>query len=116
MKKIISVLILASTPFCFAALTEAESDIVGTVVIPAAEVGSTCDACASNNTVWFSAKEGRVDVSADSSKTVDLGVHQTELTWYCGGTRERCANDKAFNRVRCERAGNGAITWTFYSS
>ena len=78
-------------------------------------VGTTKDACDKGNQIRFAAKEGDVKVVADSSKLAELPATTRELFWYCGGTRERCANDEPFNVVMCERAGNGAIVWTFYT-
>jgi len=80
------------------------------------EVGKTKDACAGANELRFRAKESDVKVPADSSKIVDLPAFTKELYWYCGGTRERCVNDHPFNSIGCERAGNGAIIWTFYNN
>jgi len=45
---------------------------------------------------------------------IQMPSTRNEVFWYCDGTRERSANDQAFNFVACERAGNGAIVFTFY--
>jgi hypothetical protein len=79
------------------------------------QVGTRKDACSRGNEVRFAGKNGDVTVAANESKLVELAAPTTELFWFCGGTRERCANDNPFNWVRCERAGNGAITWTFFA-
>jgi hypothetical protein len=80
----------------------------------AVEVGRTRDACARQNAVRFRGKSGDVSVAASTSKAVEMPAMQRELTWYCGDSRERCANGQPFNWVVCERAGNGAIQWIFY--
>ena len=79
------------------------------------QVGTTNDACSSGNATRFAGKDGDVTVGAGESKLVELPAYTNELFWFCGGSRERCANDNPFNYVRCERAGNGAITWTFFA-
>lgn len=79
------------------------------------EVGTTKDACAGSNAVSFHAKDGKVVVNASESKLVELPAFTRELHWYCGDSRERCANDHPFNFVKCERAGSGAIQWVFYA-
>src|SRR5262245_2345129 len=78
------------------------------------EVGRTRDACAKNNEVRFAGDSGDVKVAANSSLLVQLPASSRELIWYCGGSRERAANDEPFNWVMCDRAGNGAIQWVFY--
>lgn len=57
---------------------------------------------------------GKVTVKAGDLKFVELVSSARELRWYCGGTRERVANDRDFDWVQIERAGNGAITWKFF--
>jgi hypothetical protein len=78
------------------------------------EVGRTKDACAGGNGVRFTGASGEVTVAAGSAQLVRLPAAARELFWYCGGSRERCANDQPFDHVLCERAGNGAISWVFY--
>jgi hypothetical protein len=80
------------------------------------EVGRTRDACAGGNLVRFNGRAGEVSIAANQSRIVELPALQKELIWYCGGSRERCANNQAFNWVLCERAGNGAIQWVFYKA
>ena len=50
-----------------------------------------------------------------AKKLQEMISNATEFYWYCGGTM-RFANGNAFNWVPFERAGNGAISWTFYES
>lgn len=97
-----------------AALANA-SIVAGAASADLAEVGTTKDACDRSCGVRFATKSGDVVVAAGESKLVELVGYTREVIWYCCGTRERCANDHPFNWVRCERAGNGAIFWTFYA-
>ena len=84
-----------------------------------AEVGDTKDACG-HDKVTFSGREngegkvGEVKVGKGEKKLVEMPSVVTEFHWYCNGTRERVANDKPFDWVLIERAGNGAIAWKFY--
>jgi hypothetical protein len=80
---------------------------------PYDRVGTTKDACDKNNVVRITGKDGDIKIPADSSELVALPASKKELFWYCGGTRERVANDESFDHVLVERAGNGAINWTF---
>lgn len=80
---------------------------------PYDRVGTTKDACDKKNEVRITGKDGDVKIPADSSALVVLASSKKELVWYCGGSRERVANDESFDHVLVERAGNGAISWTF---
>ena len=79
------------------------------------QVGSTQDACDRDEVVKIADRHGdAVRIKAgDKNKVVDLPSATRELSWYCGGSRERAANDHPFNRVRVTRAENGALTWAF---
>lgn len=77
-------------------------------------VGNTKDACDKSNPVKLESSTGPVSVGANSTKSVSLPARTTEIFWYCGGSRERSANDKEFNNVKISRAANGAIQWTFF--
>ena len=77
-------------------------------------VGNTKDACDKSNPVKLESSTGTVSVGANSTKSVSLPARTTEIFWYCGGSRERSANDKEFNNVKISRAANGAIQWTFF--
>ncbi len=78
------------------------------------KVGDTKDGCDKSNPVKFQTSSGQVSVGANSpTKGFDLPGLTKEITWYCGGSRERSANDKDFNKVKISRAANGAIQWTF---
>lgn len=79
-----------------------------------AKVGDSKDGCDRDEVVKFQAKEGTVSVRANKSVTADLPGMTTEMSWYCGGSRERVANDKSFNRVRASRSNTGSISWTFF--
>ena len=102
----------AAAIFAGGTMHNAEAEVVGSVCVT---VGSTCDACDGAKSVWFYGKTGRIDVAANGDRTVDLACYQKTLKWYCGGSVESCSNSTYFNRVRCKRACNGAITWTFYN-
>jgi hypothetical protein len=102
---------------------EAREQVRQTVLdlrIKLAEVGITYDACDKGNDVTCFGSEsargefGKVVVKAGDLKLVALPAAARELRWYCGGTRERVANDRDFDWVQIERAGNGAITWKFF--
>jgi hypothetical protein len=78
------------------------------------KVGDTKDGCDKSNPVKFQTSSGQVSVGANSpTKGFDLPGLTKEITWYCGGSRERSANDTDFNKVEISRAKNGAIQWTF---
>jgi hypothetical protein len=82
------------------------------------EVGSSIkDSCAKFNVVKFNdVKKLEVRVLANESKLIQVsGVPRKDLTWFCGDAREQVKSTAAFTWVRCERATNGAITWTFYT-
>lgn len=77
-------------------------------------VGSTKDGCDGEHPVKFEGKDGTVTIHRNNSGTVvELPSSTRELNWYCGGSRERSANDKPFNAVKISRASNGAIQWVF---
>jgi hypothetical protein len=80
---------------------------------PYTRVGTAKDGCHMNNVVRITGKNGDVKIPADSSELVALPASKKELFFYCGGTRERVANNESFDHVLVERAGNGAIHWTF---
>lgn len=81
------------------------------------KVGDTKDGCDAGNVVTFQTSSGQAKVKADSSPApFDLPGLTREITWYCGGSRERSANDTQFNRVKISRAKNGAIQWVFYKA
>ena len=72
------------------------------------KVGDTKDACDKSNPVKFQTSSGQVEVKANSgTKGFDLPGMTREITWYCGGSRERSANDTDFNKVEISRAKNG---------
>ncbi len=73
-------------------------------------IGYTKDDCSASRDVKFA----NVIVKANQSVDVDLSKEVTELVWYCGGSKERVANDQPFDRVKLTRAVNGALTWKFY--
>jgi len=78
------------------------------------KVGDTKDACDKSDLVKFQTSSGQAQVKANSAtKGFDLPGLTREIYWYCGGSRERSANDKEFNKVKISRAPNGAIQWTF---
>lgn len=81
------------------------------------KVGDTKDGCDAGNAVTFQTSNGTAKVKANTSPTpFDLPGLTREITWYCGGSRERSANDTEFNRVKISRAKNGAIQWVFYKA
>ena len=53
-------------------------------------------------------------VNAGETKLIEMTAPTLEITWYRGDSKERAANDVSFTHVRCQRAGNGAILWTFF--
>jgi hypothetical protein len=78
------------------------------------DVGSTKDGCDGHLAVTFAGKAGQVSVQAGHIHPPEqLPSLTREISWYCGGTRERSANDTPFNMVQITRKPNGAITWTF---
>jgi hypothetical protein len=79
------------------------------------KVGDTKDGCDKSEVVKFQTSSGQAKVKANSpTQAFDLPGLTREITWYCGGSRERSANDNQFNRVKISRASNGAIQWTFF--
>lgn len=76
-------------------------------------VGSTRDACDRNEMVRVHARDGIVELPANSDKTFSMGAPNREVFWNCGGSRERSANDHAFVTVHAVRHDNGAIDWYF---
>lgn len=90
------------------------------VAIPASaianpkSVGTTKDACDGHAAVTFATRDGTAKVTNDQKDhRFAMTGFLRELHWYCGGTRERVANDAPFNVVVIHRAANGAIAWTF---
>ena len=79
-------------------------------------VGDTKDGCDGSETVTFQGKTGQVSVKAGVAKRVELPALTKEITWFCGGDRNRSANDEHFNVVKISRADNGAIKWVFFKS
>jgi hypothetical protein len=78
------------------------------------KVGDTKDGCDKSEIVKFQAANGQAQVKANSSPPAfDLPGLTREITWYCGGSRERSANGTEFNKVKISRAPNGAIQWVF---
>ncbi|MGH9902829.1 MAG: hypothetical protein ACRD68_13560, partial [Pyrinomonadaceae bacterium] len=80
------------------------------------KVGDTKDGCDKSDFVKLQGKAGQVSVRAGESKRVELPALTDEINWFCGGDRNRSANDEHFNVVRVSRAANGAITWVFFKS
>ena len=78
------------------------------------KVGDTKDACDASQPVKFQSADGPVSVKAPGSATKALPGLTREITWYCGGSRERSANGEQFDQVRLVRAKNGAMQWTFF--
>ena len=78
------------------------------------QVGTTKDACDKSHDVTFETSSGKASVPANATKSFDLPAMTNEITWYCGGSRERSANGTQFNKVKIHRAANGAIQWTFF--
>lgn len=78
------------------------------------KVGDTRDACDKAHDVKFQTSTTPAIVPANIPlRGFDLPALTHELTWYCGGSRERSANGAEFNKVEITRAKNGAIQWTF---
>lgn len=82
--------------------------------VTTARTGDTADGCDGHDAVTFRGKSGTVTVKASETVVADLPAAVTELTWKCGGSTERVANDAPFDQVRVSRAINGAIRWVFY--
>src|SRR5262249_3752921 len=77
-------------------------------------VGDTKDACDGSELVKLEGKSGEVKIAHSSNNVpVVLPSMTREFNWYCGGSRERSANDKPFNKILVTRASNGAIHWVF---
>jgi hypothetical protein len=64
--------------------------------------------------VRFQVHSGEAQVKKGENRLFMLSGKKTEMSWYCGDSKERCANDKPFNWVRISRLPNGRIAWTFY--
>jgi len=91
--------------------------LIGTASAFDTKVGDTKDGCDKSEVVKFQTSNGQAQVKANSSPApFDLPGLTREITWYCGGSRERSANDTEFNKVKISRAANGAIQWTFYKA
>jgi hypothetical protein len=80
------------------------------------KVGDTKDGCDGSNRVRFHGKAGDVFIKAGESQRVELPALTNEIVWFCGGDRNRSANDEHFNVVKLSRKDNGAMTWTFFKS
>jgi hypothetical protein len=80
---------------------------------PVHRAGDTADGCDGNQPVTFGSKAGTVSVAKSQTITVDLAKPVTELTWFCGKSKERVANDTPFDQVQISRRVNGAIKWVF---
>lgn len=78
-------------------------------------VGTTYDWCREATFVRFQVHDGEAHVKKGETRHFKLSGKKTELYWYCGDTRERCANDKPFNWVRLFRSPDGRMTWTFFN-
>lgn len=77
-------------------------------------VGTTKDACDRHDDVTFQTRSGPARVKNDQKEhRFEMVGMVREFQWYCGGSRERVANDRQFNVVVIKRAENGAISWTF---
>ena len=76
-------------------------------------VGTTHDACDGDDRVRLQGRDKNHSIRANTTENVPLPSFTSEITWYCGDSRERAANGAPFNNVRVRRASNGAITWTF---
>ncbi|MEP7347739.1 MAG: hypothetical protein ABI877_20885, partial [Gemmatimonadaceae bacterium] len=83
------------------------------MVASAQQVGTSKDGCDKSEVVKLQGRDRNHVVVAGKSDVVPLPGFTTEITWFCGGDRERAANGRQFNEVRIARAGNGAITWRF---
>lgn len=77
-------------------------------------VDDTFDACSASESVSLQGDTGTVTVAAGEEKFVKMPSYTTQTTWYCGGSRERFASSRPYNRVSVSRAGNGAIHWVMY--
>ncbi|NVB78821.1 MAG: hypothetical protein HOV81_10535 [Kofleriaceae bacterium] len=75
--------------------------------------GDTSDGCDGDKAVTFASKGGTVSVAKSQTITVDLAKPVTEMTWFCGNSKERVANDTPFDQVQISRRVNGAIKWVF---
>ena len=112
---IVSIIVAIVTPLV--AKADAPDDKIKKLGL--AEVGHTKDACG-GTTVSFSGREngegkvGDIKVGKGEKKLVEMPAVYNDFHWYCDGNRERAANDKPFDWVLIERAGNGAIGWNFY--
>ena len=89
------------------------------------KVGTTKDGCDGDRHVRFKGKDGNVIVKAGkSSDLIELSSVRNQIDWFCvppSGTcpnndvcDEHSANSLAFDFAQLERAGNGAMNWTFY--
>lgn len=78
------------------------------------KVGETKDACDASHAVTFQSIEKKETVKAPGHAKKDLPGLTREITWYCGGTRERSANGEQFDHIQLDRAKNGAMQWTFF--
>jgi hypothetical protein len=77
-------------------------------------VGDTNDGCDKNNPVKIQARDGQKSIPHSTKNfPVDLPGMVTEIHFYCGGTRERAANDTPFDKLLMTRAANGAIHIVF---
>src|SRR5262245_18403125 len=63
-------------------------------------VGTSKDACDGDDVVKFQTRNGPAKVKNDQhDHRFDMMGMVHEFQWYCGGSRERVANDKPFNVV-----------------
>lgn len=76
-------------------------------------VGTTNDACDGDDRVRLQGRDKMHSIRRSTTEDVPLPSFTSEITWFCGDSRERAANGAQFNNVRVRRASNGAITWTF---
>ena len=80
-------------------------------------VGTTSDDCSPARDVRFHGKDGDVLVKPGDSKRVVMASQMNEFYWFCGGSRERVANDDYFNVVKISRSHeSGSIFWQFYKA
>ena len=77
-------------------------------------VGTTHDMCRDPKYVRFQIHNGEAKVEKGPAHLFRLSGKKKEMTWYCGDSPERVANDKEFNWVRIQRHQNGGIDWEFY--